>query len=252
MRRCPRWRRTSIPFSVLAVLLALVVQLLPAASAEPPVAIRPCCVRLPWDGALSDFVLDLRYTVTTDSAGRVSSIGSVKSRSNIDLLDAWSVSDCVRGWSLPPAGTFEVRIGGKSYEPVTYDVWRGRSRLAHVESPQLCPGPLPRACTHPAGIMTAVVGLHTVATEPRVLSKVPADCSHLARPCPSGIVIFEAGIDRAGAVRSTCVVRGLREDADEAAAAALRQWKWEPSRLRSTGEPIALVLTVTVSVGEKR
>ena len=59
-----------------------------------------------------------------------------------------------------------------------------------------------------------------------------------------GIVIIEATIDARGDVVSAKVLRSVPM-LDEAAIAAVRQWKYTPARLN--GEPIAVVITVTVN-----
>jgi protein TonB len=59
-----------------------------------------------------------------------------------------------------------------------------------------------------------------------------------------GIVIIEATIDAHGDVVATRVLRSVSM-LDDAAVAAVRQWKYTPARLN--GEPIAVLITVTVN-----
>lgn len=59
----------------------------------------------------------------------------------------------------------------------------------------------------------------------------------------SGIVILQAVIDESGRVTDTVVLRSVNL-LDEAAAAAVRQWEFQPTRLN--GVPVAVVMTVTV------
>ena len=67
-----------------------------------------------------------------------------------------------------------------------------------------------------------------------------------------GVEIVEILIDGRGAVEGACLLRGVREDVDARAMAAIRQWLFEPARLRHStppGLPIPAVLTVTLRVG---
>jgi protein TonB len=58
-----------------------------------------------------------------------------------------------------------------------------------------------------------------------------------------GVVIIEATIDAAGKVREARILRSIPL-LDAAALDAVRQWEYTPSRLN--GNPVAVVLTVTV------
>jgi len=60
----------------------------------------------------------------------------------------------------------------------------------------------------------------------------------------SGIVILEATIDEEGNVRDTRVLRSIPL-LDEAAADAVRRWRFTPTVLN--GQPIPIVMTVTVN-----
>jgi protein TonB len=59
-----------------------------------------------------------------------------------------------------------------------------------------------------------------------------------------GVVILEATIDEDGSVRDVRVLRG-KPLLDDAAAEAVRQWRFTPTRLN--GEAVPVVMTVTVS-----
>ena len=59
-----------------------------------------------------------------------------------------------------------------------------------------------------------------------------------------GVVILEATIDEDGSVRDVRVLRG-KPLLDDAAAEAVRQWRFTPTRLN--GQAVPVVMTVTVS-----
>lgn len=60
----------------------------------------------------------------------------------------------------------------------------------------------------------------------------------------SGVVILEATIDAAGAVTDARILRSVT-GLDEAAVAAVRQWRYAPTLL--DGEPVPIIMTVTVN-----
>ena len=60
----------------------------------------------------------------------------------------------------------------------------------------------------------------------------------------AGPVIIEAIIDKQGNVVEARIMRGLRLGLDEAALAAVRQWKYTPTYY--SGRPVDVILTVTV------
>jgi len=64
-----------------------------------------------------------------------------------------------------------------------------------------------------------------------------------------GIVILEAVISESGTVQNVRVLRG-KPLLDEAAADAVRQWRFTPPLLN--GEPVPVVMTVTVSFSLRR
>jgi periplasmic protein TonB len=59
-----------------------------------------------------------------------------------------------------------------------------------------------------------------------------------------GVVIIEATIDRAGSVIGTRVLRSIPL-LDGVALIAVRQWKYTPTRLN--GQPVSVLMTVTVN-----
>ena len=61
----------------------------------------------------------------------------------------------------------------------------------------------------------------------------------------SGIVILETVIDRNGDVRDVTVMKGLPYGLSEAAADAVRQWKFRPATLN--GQPVDVIFNLTVS-----
>src|ERR1019366_4308400 len=52
-----------------------------------------------------------------------------------------------------------------------------------------------------------------------------------------GVEIAEILIDDHGAVPDACLLRGVREDVDLRAVAAIRQWRYEPPRHRHSTSP---------------
>jgi TonB family protein len=60
----------------------------------------------------------------------------------------------------------------------------------------------------------------------------------------SGVVILEATIDPEGAVSDVRILRSVN-GLDEAAMAAVRQWRYTPTLLN--GEPVPVIMTVTVN-----
>lgn len=80
---------------------------------------------------------------------------------------------------------------------------------------------------------------------PQKLKHVAPDYPALARAAHrEGIVILEAVIGEDGKVRSVRVLRSI-DLLDQAAVDAVRQWQFTPTRLN--GEPVPVVMTVTVS-----
>lgn len=63
---------------------------------------------------------------------------------------------------------------------------------------------------------------------------VPPDLSDLPPLPRASQVILEVQIDISGNVVSARVLRGLRDDIDARVVEAVRQWRYEPARLRQT------------------
>ena len=56
-------------------------------------------------------------------------------------------------------------------------------------------------------------------------------------------------------VQQACLLRGVREDVDGRVIAAIRQWRFEPARLRHSTPPrlpVPVVMTVTLGFGASR
>jgi periplasmic protein TonB len=81
---------------------------------------------------------------------------------------------------------------------------------------------------------------------PRVISRVPPVYPEEARAARiSGVVKLQALIDPAGNVVETKILEDLPHGLGEAAAAAVRQWKFEP--LISEGKPIPVLLELYIN-----
>jgi len=80
---------------------------------------------------------------------------------------------------------------------------------------------------------------------PTKITNVQPEYPELARRARlGGIVILEATIDREGNVIDVGVLRGLGLGLDDAAIAAVSQWKYTPTFYN--GRPVEILLTVTV------
>jgi hypothetical protein len=69
-----------------------------------------------------------------------------------------------------------------------------------------------------------------------------------------GVEIAEILIDDHGAVTDACLLRGVREDVDLRAVTAIRQWRYEPARLRHSTPPgmvTSMIMTVTLPIGQR-
>ena len=87
---------------------------------------------------------------------------------------------------------------------------------------------------------------------PRKVVDVAPDLSGLDSADLHGSEIVEILIDEYGDVKATCLRRGVREDVDGRVMAAIRQWRFEPVRLRRStppGVPVSVVTTVTLRIG---
>jgi periplasmic protein TonB len=101
--------------------------------------------------------------------------------------------------------------------------------------PPTAPLPVPRAPVRVGGAITA----------PALLSRVAPEFPPIAVSAKvEGVVILEAIVDREGRVEKVKVLRSIVL-LDEAAKAAVRQWRYSPLLLN--GKPERFVVTVTVS-----
>jgi protein TonB len=97
----------------------------------------------------------------------------------------------------------------------------------------------------PAPPPATPVRLHSGIDAPRRITEAVPVYPALARSAGvHGVVIIEAVIDAQGQVVSTKVLRSIPL-LDQAAVDAVRQWRYTPARLN--GEPIPVVMTVTVN-----
>jgi protein TonB len=110
----------------------------------------------------------------------------------------------------------------------------GFAPIGRVEGPAP-PPPAPAAPIH----------LHAGMQPPRKIVDVAPVYPNLARAAHvEGLVILEAVIDAHGRVESVRVLRSMAT-LDQAAVDAVRQWRFTPTLLN--GEPVPIVMTVTVN-----
>lgn len=108
-------------------------------------------------------------------------------------------------------------------------------------------GPLTRSAPPPppAPAPRVPVRLHSGMSAPRkVLNVDPIYPAPAQAARKEGIVILEAVIDAAGSVASVRVLRSIPL-LDQAAVGAVQQWRFTPALLN--GEPVPVVMTVTVT-----
>ncbi len=92
---------------------------------------------------------------------------------------------------------------------------------------------------------TAPIRLHSGMAAPRKVHDVMPIYPAMARTARvQGVVILEAVIDVSGRVESARVLRSIAL-LDVAALEAVRQWRFDPARLN--GQPVPVVMTVTVN-----
>ena len=60
-----------------------------------------------------------------------------------------------------------------------------------------------------------------------------------------GVVIVEAIIDKTGNVTNVKILKGLPMGLDQAAADAVKKWKFKPATLN--GKPVAVIYNLTVN-----
>jgi TonB family protein len=82
---------------------------------------------------------------------------------------------------------------------------------------------------------------------PKLVHKVDPQYPEEARKAGvSGTVIVAALIAEDGSVENVQVLRPLEKGCTEAAVAAVKQWRYEPARSRTTGKPVRVLFTVTI------
>jgi len=128
--------------------------------------------------------------------------------------------------SLEPTGDVDGVVGG-----VPDGIPGGLVEVVSLAPP---PPPPARAPVHVGGVIQPPTKIRDVVP----LYPVIAQTAHV-----EGIVILEAVIDEVGAVSGTRVLRSIPL-LDLAAVDAVRQWRFTPTRLN--GQPVAVVMTVTV------
>jgi hypothetical protein len=90
--------------------------------------------------------------------------------------------------------------------------------------------------------------------EPKKVLDVAPDLSRIDLTTVRKLEIAEILIDTEGVVKQVCVLRGVRDDIDVRVIAAIRQWRFQPARLRHStpkaeaGTLVSPVLTVTVRI----
>jgi hypothetical protein len=90
------------------------------------------------------------------------------------------------------------------------------------------------------------------ADAPKKVFDVAPDLSGIDLTGLHGVEIAEILIDDRGDVKDVCLLRGVREDVDLRAVAAIGFWRFEPARLRHSRPPgavVSLVMTVTLPIG---
>lgn len=98
----------------------------------------------------------------------------------------------------------------------------------------------------PPGPPSTALRVGDGVTEPRKIHDVQPLYPEPARMARvQGTVILDVTLDEGGAVKDIRVLKPLAEGLTEAAITAVKQWRYEPSRL--DGEPVAVLMTVTVT-----
>lgn len=129
-------------------------------------------------------------------------------------------------WQRDPIATYDAGS----------DVITGLESGAHVLAPPPPPPPEPQTRTvRPGGQIRPPTKVHDAAP-------VYPAIAQSARV--QGVVIVQATIGVDGAVVDATVLRSVPL-LDEAALTAVRQWRYTPTRLN--GEPVAVIMTVTVN-----
>jgi len=81
---------------------------------------------------------------------------------------------------------------------------------------------------------------------PKKISAPQPQYTEIARKARiTGVVIVEAIIDKTGSVTNVKILKGLPMGLDQAAADAIKKWKFEPATLN--GKPVAVIYNLTVN-----
>jgi hypothetical protein len=91
------------------------------------------------------------------------------------------------------------------------------------------------------------------ADEPKRVLNVGPDLSGIKPGSLHGLEIAEILLDEHGDVKDVCLLRGVREDVDARAVSAIRQWRYEPVRLRHSTPPnmvVSAVISVTLRIDQ--
>jgi periplasmic protein TonB len=113
--------------------------------------------------------------------------------------------------------------------------------LGGVPEPEATPPPPPPPPTVPSG----PVRVGGQIKEPKKVNNVPPTYPDIAKQARvQGVVVLEAVISPSGEVTNVRVMRGVPL-LNDSAVAAVRQWRYTPTTLN--GQPVAVVMTVTVN-----
>jgi protein TonB len=151
-----------------------------------------------------------------------------------------SVSHAVLAPTEAPVGiTAETGLNRMAFSFAIGDIEREAAGAGGIDSiGRVQGGPAPPPAPGP-------VRLHVGMRPPRKIIDVAPVYPAIARAARvAGIVILEAVIDARGLVESVRVLRSI-PTLDQAAVDAVRQWRFTPTLLN--GEPVPIVMTVTVN-----
>jgi len=105
----------------------------------------------------------------------------------------------------------------------------------------------PAPSTRPACIHNPKALRSGLLVKPHAVRRVKPDFHGI--PPITGTVFIEMDLDETGKVTQTCIVKGLRDDVDDAALRAIRQWRFTPGKSRSrTAVPVIQAIAVPVDI----
>lgn len=135
--------------------------------------------------------------------------------------------EAVVSWTYEPARLVETGAPVAVVQPVTVE----------FSSP----------CTESDPPSSLLLRVGHEVKEPQKISAPPPEYTFPARrACIQGLVILEAVISQAGDVRSVRILKDLPLGLGDAAAEAVRKWRFEPVRLPD-GEAVEVIYTLTVN-----